>query len=114
MTNGCNLAGLAFAVEAAIMVFVNHQIVVQQMGFIRSYVVCVVIGIGLASTTVALSPVPVPVALLAMPLFVQACVSLPILAHRVASGRGQSLLAFLVDLKSDFADLLANRGAFRS
>jgi hypothetical protein len=54
------------------------------------------------------------VALLAVPLLVQACVSLPIMAHRIASGRGQSLLAFLVDLKVAFADLLANRAVFRS
>jgi hypothetical protein len=107
------LAGLAFAVEAAIMVFVNHQIIVRQMGFIRGYVVCVLIGLGLASIILATSPVPVPIALLVVPLLVQACASLPIMAHRIASGRGQSLSAFLVDLKLACADLLANRRAFR-
>jgi len=108
------LAGLAFAVEAVIMVFVNHQIVVRQMGFIRGYVICVIVGLGLASIIVATSQLPVPVVLLAVPLLVQACASLPIMANRIASGRGQSLSAFLVDLKLAFADLLTNRGAFRS
>ena len=108
------LAGLAFAVEAVIMVFVNHQIVVRQMGFIRGYVICVIVGLGLASIIVATSQLPVPVVLLAVPLLVQACASLPIMANRIASGRGQSLSAFLVDLKLAFADLLTNRGTFRS
>jgi hypothetical protein len=83
------------------------------MGFIRGYVVCVLIGLGLASIILVTSPVPVPIALLAVPLLVQACASLPIMARRIASGRGQSLWAFLVDLKLACADLLANRRAFR-
>lgn len=84
------LMALAFLVEALILVCVNPLLLRAELGFVRPYVVLA--GLSLVAAALALrAGVPPMVALLVLPAAVQALVTLPIVAGRLARAQGRSL-----------------------
>jgi hypothetical protein len=91
------LLGVAFWIEAVIMIFVNQQIVHRQLGFVRDYVVVVAVALGGMATALALGS-PVWVAMLLIPILLQGGIGIPLIVRRCAASRGQSVAGLLVDL----------------
>lgn len=82
------LMAAAFLVEALIMVFANLLILRRDLGFVTGYALLVLAGLGVGVPLLA-TGVPVGVAMLAVPLIVQATLSLPLVVGRLARRRGE-------------------------
>ena len=78
----------AFLVEALILVFANLLILRRDLGFVPPYVLLVLVGLG-AGVLLLMADVPVGIAMLAVPLLVQAAISLPLILARLARQRGE-------------------------
>ncbi len=82
------LMATAFLVEALILVVANLLILRRDLGFVTAYVLLAVAGLG-AGVMLLAGGVPVGIALLAVPLFIQAGMSLPLMLVRLARQRGE-------------------------
>jgi hypothetical protein len=88
------LMAAAFLVEALILVFANLLILRRDLGFVRPYVLLVLLGLG-AGALLLLADMPVGIAMLVVPLLVQAAISLPLILARLAAQRGEGTVGLL-------------------
>lgn len=91
------LMTVAFFVEAIILILGNPMLVERDLSFVRTYVGIAALGlVGAASAVVA--GAPLGLAMVALPLALQACLSLPLIFRRLAMSRGCSSRQLLADL----------------
>jgi hypothetical protein len=91
------LLAAAFLVEALILVIVNLLVLRRDLGFVIPYVILVLAGLAAGIAALA-AGADAAIALLAMPLLVQAIVSLPLMLGRLARHRGEGPWALLKTL----------------
>lgn len=88
------IIALAFFVEALIMIAVNFLLLRRDFHFVTTYAVSALVGLGAAAAGIS-KGLPVVLALVALPLAVQAGMALPAVYAALARSRGQSLADLL-------------------
>lgn len=105
------LVGVAFMIEANILVLVNYLMVRGDFGFVRPYVAGAVVGTALGVLTARWTGYVY--AFIALPALVQGCVALPLLSRRVRSTLGGSWVLLARSAVAFVGAKLAQHGPLR-